>query len=183
MKTVNILIAVDTETLAGMLEDGELLPGSIDRPTGLGAWGGSDVFLSMVAQHSFATNNQGESELTVTCKSGDEIQWVIMGFDANSDYTVYLFDGHFNVSQGSGTASDYISKLSYNKLKVPNYFPPQDDPKGALTKCDNTIYATDAKLLSYGVTLQYTLSFALVDNSTGKAIGYFSWDPFIKIQG
>jgi nematocidal protein AidA len=182
MSTIDILIAVDTDKLASQVSDGKLSPGTINSPTSLGAWGTSDVFISMLAQHSYATNNQGGSELTVTCKSGDEIQWIIMGFDGNADYTVYLYNGVFNVQNSQQPASNYISSMNYNRITVPNYFP-TNNPSGPVSEIDNTIYATEAKLLKYGVTLQYTLSFALIDNSTGTAVGYFSWDPFITIQG
>lgn len=59
MALINILVAVNASELASRLADGSMKPGSVSSPTNLGAWGGSDVFVSMIAQNSYVASDQG----------------------------------------------------------------------------------------------------------------------------
>lgn len=176
METVNILIAVDGDSLNTSVKNGTLPEGSKAQPTSLGAWQQSDVFISMVAQNSFATNDQGKSELTINAESGSLIQWTITTFDNNADYTAYLYNGNFNPSNA-------ISGLEFDAITADNYLPGEGNPTGPVTMATNSLYTTSARLLKPNTQIQYTMSFALIDNATGNPVGYFSWDPFIQVQG
>jgi hypothetical protein len=176
MKTIDILIAVDGAKLAQKIEDGKVSPGTQAAPTNLGAWGDSDVYISMISQSSNVTNgSQGHSELQVNANGGDIMQWTITTFGDNADQTAYLYNGSFSPSSA-------IHSLSYTHFKVSNYLPVGEDPKVAPTKYVNSLYNASAKIQEVGVTIQYTLSFTLVDNANGNILGYFYWDPFIKVN-
>lgn len=173
MAQINILIAVDANTLAQRVQDGSLSAGTVSSPTNLGSYGSSNVYISMVTQNNNVTNNsQGQSELTITCDSGDELQWSIVSFDMNTEQTPYLYSGAFNPSTG-------ITPLSYVTSQVVNYFPPSGTPTGTPVEATNTIARAIGVVTSPGQSIQYTLSFVLVNNANGTIIGYFSWDPFI----
>ncbi|MES2381890.1 MAG: AidA/PixA family protein [Bacteroidota bacterium] len=180
MSQINILIAVDGATLAQRVQDGSLAAGTSGSPTGLGAWSSSDVFISMVTQNSNVTNgsSEGASELSITCNSGDELQWSIVSFDMNTGQTPYLYNGNFNCTNPAGAAAG-ITPLTYLTTEVVNYFPPTANPTGTPAEATNTFARAIGTVTTPGQTLQYTLSFVLVNNSNGNIIGYFSWDPFI----
>ncbi|MES2654925.1 MAG: AidA/PixA family protein [Bacteroidota bacterium] len=179
MSQINILIAVDGATLAQRVQDGSLAAGTSGSPTGLGAWSQSDVFISMVTQNSNVTNgsSEGSSELSITCDAGDELQWSIISFDMNTEQTPYLYNGSFTLTAGNPPIG--ITPLTYLTTEVVNYFPPTANPTGPLTAATNTLARAIGTVTTPGQTLQYTLSFVLVNNSNGSIIGYFSWDPFI----
>lgn len=176
MQTVNVLIAVDSDKLANQVGDGKLSAGTMQNPTALGSWQQSDVFISMIAQNSFATNDKGGSELTIKANSGAVVQWSITTFDSNINHTTYLYDGNFNPSTA-------INDIDYDGMNVINYYPSENNPTGPLNKVNNYQFLTSGRLLTPGASIQYTLSFALIDNATGNPIGYFSWDPFIQVNG
>ncbi len=175
MATIDILISVDGAKLAQQISDGSLNPGTQSAPTSLGAYGSSDVYISMVSQDSFASNNQGQSELTVTANGGDSVRWAMTTFGNNQDYTVYLYADHFNPSSA-------ISALSYANLQNTTYLPASGAPTGGTSKFHNQLYVAQGMIQQTSVKIQYTLSFAIIDNANGNTLGYFTWDPFIQVN-
>ncbi len=185
MAQINILIAVDAPTLAQQIQDGSLPSGAVNAPHNLGSYTSSNVYISMVTQNNNVDNNtQGLSELTIRCDSGDELQWSMVSFDMNTGYTPYLYNGTFVsvVSLEKPTPTNTppgIAPLTYVTAEVVNYFPLTAEPTDAPVEATNTIARAVSFVTEPGQTIQYTLSFALVDNANGEIIGYFSWDPFI----
>jgi hypothetical protein len=156
--------------------DKSMPAGTPSSPTNLGAWSDSNVFITMITQSSSVGNNsQGQSELTVKARSQDIIRWTIQTFDGNSDYTAYLYNGRFNPAGN-------ISALNYSNAHVSSYLPPGSSPTAPPALFHNNSYSAWAMVLEPGQTIQYYLSFVLVDNSTGQILGYFYWDPFIAVS-
>ncbi len=175
MALIDILVAVNGENLAARLADGSLQPGSENGPTNLGAWGGSDRFISMITQDSFVANDQGKSELNVKAVSGDSLRWSMQTFDGNTRYTAYLYKGNFNPSVS-------ITEPTYFNMHTSLYLPATSDPASAQPQLyHNNNYLAQGTVIEPQNQIQYTLSFKLVDNSTGNVIGYFTWDPFISV--
>lgn len=179
MSTINILIAVDGEKLSQKATNNP----SPNSPISLGSYNSSDVYISMVTQNNNVDNNtQGDSELQVSALSGDTMSWAITTFNNNVDYSVYLYDGTFNVvNDPDPSQGQAISDLSYSRSQQYVYLP-DDTPTDPPAKLINNTYTASARLERVGVQIQYTLSFALVNNHTGDIIGYFIWDPFINVQ-
>lgn len=175
MNTIDILVAVDGAKLAQQVADGSINPGSQSSPTVLGAYADSDVYISMISESSNVTNEQGQSELTVSANSGDTLRWSMTTFGNNADQTAYLYAGNFN-------PSDAISELSYVRFEENLYLPPSGDPTGTPVKLLNNVLVASGIIQRVSVQIQYTLSFTLVDNATGSIIGYFTWDPFIQVN-
>ncbi|MEO3403293.1 AidA/PixA family protein [Mucilaginibacter sp. CAU 1740] len=177
MATINVLIAVDGASLASQVADGSLSAGSAGSPTNLGSYTTSDVYISMIAPNSYVTNGtQGDSELQISANGGDTVEWAITTFDNNFDQTPYLYGSSFNPSSAINTPLSYASGQAYSYLATGN--PPASTP----TKFINQVSTVSGTILQIGVTIQYTLSFTLVNNSNGQIIGYFLWDPFIKVN-
>ncbi|WP_075343471.1 AidA/PixA family protein [Tenacibaculum agarivorans] len=177
MATINVLIAVDGAKLAEQVSDGSIQPGSADSPTNLGSYGTSDVYISMIAPNSSVSNGtQGDSELQITANGGDSVEWAITTFDNNFDQTPFLYSGAFNPSDSINTPLSYASGEAYAYLGTGN--PASTSP----TKFTNQVNTVTGTILKIGLKIQYTLSFVLVDNSTGNTIGYFMWDPFINVN-
>ena len=129
----------------------------------------------MVAQHSVAVNEQGQSELRIKANSGDIVNWFMSTFGNNTGYTASLYAGTFNPSNGIQVFGNTTSEAN-------NYlFDSEGNDSLNISKYINTYDSFEAKLTKVNQTIQYTLSFVLVDNNTGDTIGYFTWDPFINV--
>ena len=177
MSTINVLIAVDGAKLAQQVADGSISPGSSGSPTNLGSYGTSNVYISMIAPNSVVSNGtQGESELQISANGGDSVQWAITSFDNNFDQTPFLYSAAFNPASAINTPLSYASGEAYAYLGTGN--PASTTP----SKFVNQVSTVTGTILKIGLTIQYTLSFVLVDNATGKTIGYFMWDPFINVN-
>jgi len=177
MATINVLIAVDGATLAQQVKDGSISPGSAGSPTNLGSYGSSNVYIAMIAPNSSISNGtQGQSELQISANGGDTVEWAITTFDNNFDQTVYLYGSSFNPAGAINTPLSYACGQAYAYLATGN--PPASTP----TKFINQVSTVSGTILKIGVTIQYTLSFTLVNNSNGSIIGYFLWDPFIVVN-
>ncbi|MHA7102288.1 AidA/PixA family protein [Roseivirga pacifica] len=176
MGQVNVLIAVDGQKLAQQVQDGSLSAGSESAPTSLGSYGDSDVFISMIAQHGIATNEQGKSELSINVASNDEIIWAMTTFGNNTDYTAYLYASQFHPNDITGPL--------FSNSEVEVFLPPSSTPTATPQGFTNTLYTVTGIVNKVNVNMQYTLSFILADNkNNGAVIGYFTWDPFINVNG
>ncbi len=173
-ETIDILVSVNGTKLAQQVADGSIKPGTQAAPTSLGAWQQSDVYISMTCQNSHVANDGGKSELTVKAVANQPVRWTMQTFDGNSTHTAYIYGGAFN-------PADAITNLSYSNNQTSTYFPPEQDPLANPVEQNNTEWITSATIRKKGVTIQYTMNFALVDGETGKTIGYFMWDPFIQV--
>ncbi len=177
MSTINVLIAVDGAKLAQQVADKSIKPGTADAPTNLGAYGSSDVYISMIAPNSSVSNGtQGESELQISANGGDSIEWAITTFDNNFDQTPFLYTGTFSPAHAINTPLSFSCGEAYAYLGSGN--PASTSP----TKFINQVSTVTGTIEKVGLKIQYTLSFVLVDNSTGNTIGYFTWDPFINVN-
>jgi hypothetical protein len=96
-------------------------------------------------------------------------------FDGNSDYTAYLYAGTFNPVTN-------ISSLIYLPVTTSSYLPTSSNPLAAPSLVHSSVYFAQGTVLTPGTTIQYFLSFTLVNNSNGAIVGYFSWDPFINVS-
>lgn len=175
MSLINILVAVDSDALAQQIRDGSINSGSFDKPTSLSSYSASDVYIAMIAQNNVAVNEQGKSELTIKAQSGDTIRWNMTTFGSNTDNTASLYAGKFSPSGA-------ISPLTSLTPAINNYFPSDTDPETApLVHFVNHYHVVQGTIMEVNVKIQYTLEFVLVDNSNGKILGYFTWDPFIEV--
>lgn len=175
MSLINILINVDGSKLAQQVGDGSISAGSQSSPTNLGSYTSSNVYIAMVAQNSVASNNQGQSELTVTANSGDSLRWSMQTFDGNADYTAFLYQGTFNPNQS-------ITPLNYFNMHTSTYLPAGTQPTTGAILFHNNTYVAMGTVIEPGKQIQYTLAFELINNSTGQTIGFFTWDPFISVS-
>lgn len=179
MGQVNIAVTLDSDALVASVQNGALGTGSLDSPQSIGANATSDAYIYMIAQNSVVVNNQAGSELTVQVSSGDQIRWNMTTFDNNSKYTAFIYKSQFNLT--SGTPPIGLSDVQYANQQIGVRLPEGSDPTGPLGQYVNHIYPASTSVNAIDQTIQYTLSFQLVDNETGVVFGYFVWDPFINI--
>nr|WP_321357875.1 AidA/PixA family protein [uncultured Draconibacterium sp.] len=176
MAQINILIAVDGISLANKVKDGSLKSGTVDSPTRLGGWGSSDTYISMIAKSGVAIAQQGQSELSIKAMAGDIIRWTMTTFDGNCSYTAFIYGGDFS-------PTGYLSSpLTFFNMSTNLHLPSSSDPKsGPIQNYHNHTWVTQSNIINCGAQVCYHFYFKLVDDSTGKVIGYFMWDPFINI--
>lgn len=176
MATINIQIAVDAATLAEQVQDGSISAGSVNSPTYLGSYTSSDVYICMITQSGNVNNNtQGESELSVSANGGDTLEWAMTTFDNNDDYTAFLYAGNF-------TPASAMTALTYIAPQTTIYLPPSGNPTGTLTAYTNQTSFAQATVIQTNLSVQYNLSFIVVNNKNGTVVGYFYWDPFIAVS-
>jgi hypothetical protein len=177
MAEMSIQILVDAQLLADMVAADPSKAGSQDNPQSLGAWSSSDKYIYMIAKNSYVVSDQAQSELRIQVTSGTNINWYMGTFDNNTSYTPILYKGVFNPSDG-------ITPIQYVSMQTIQYLPPGTDPLATLQGYTSQVFNADARITKIGQTIQYTFSFKLVDNNKGgRVVGYFSWDPFINVQG
>lgn len=176
MSNIDIVTVVDASTLISLVNDGTLQPGTLEAPTNLGSYAGSDRFIFMIADGSYVVNDsQTHSELTVSANVGDNIRWTIT--NPSADFTMDCLLYGFK-SAAIGTA---ISNPACQTSPVISYYNSLTGP---------TVPAAAAYMYSVWVAsvlsntqpvVQYTWNFQVLDASTGVPLGYFTWDPFIQI--
>lgn len=175
MSTINVLIAVDGIQLSSQVDDQKLSPGTQASPTNLGAYSTSDVFIAMIAPNSVSSNGQGTSELIINANSNDTVTWSITTFDNGADFSAYLYDSYFNPSAA-------MNPGVFDSSQTNTYLGQGNPPVNAPQKFVNQVNSFSAVVAEVGQYVQYTLSFVLVNNSNGAIVGYFYWDPFIKVS-
>lgn len=178
-KVINVAILVDAANLIDHMKNNKLSPGSIDHPTSLGAYTDSDKFIYMVAKNAVVSNDQARSELTINAGSGDTIKWNMMTFGQNATYSAFVYSSKFNLLSGSGHVG--IQRVGYENQVIGVRIPEGEDPKAKPGRFKNTIYTTSGDVTNIDQEIQYSMSFKLVDESSGDVLGYFSWDPFVML--
>lgn len=164
MAIIYVLIAVDTATLAQQVKDGSIKAGSQSRPTSLGSYDNTNVYITIITPVGNVSNNsQKQSDLTVNCTNSDLIQWAITSFSNNFDHSVSLY----KVGRVNGFPA---IKASYQSSQTNNYLPAPGEGAsiGNITEYINQVASVQTKVIK-----RYALSFQLIDNSSGKTIGYF----------
>jgi hypothetical protein len=172
---VDILTTIDSLTLAQMVLDGTLEPGTADQPTILGSYADSGIYITLTAKGASNDNYlAGNNELTVKAAKGSWLHFSLTTFDNSIGYTAYLYEGSFSPFQA-------ISPLRYLSRETVNYFPPTGDPTAPPLRCSNHTSFCLAGVTGSNQIVQCMLSFALVDNANGSILGYFCWDSFLRI--
>lgn len=182
MAQIFVAITVDAITLATSKTGG-----SWNSPISLGSYSSSDVYVEMMAQGSAVVNDQGGSELTISANVGDEIVFTISSPGAGQNYYPVLYNtvlSNANVrSLGPNTAvwNNYCLESGGSGNQpvfantVPTGYPDAGNPNTFI--CAQWLFQVNGA----GST-QYNMSFAVLDTQTGKAIGYYIWDPFINVN-
>jgi hypothetical protein len=177
MATINVLIAVDAVNLAEKVADGSISSGSITAPTFLSTHPVSDTYLTMIASNGLQDNFTNEQScLQITANGGDTVEWAITTLDYNASKTAYVYAGNFNPPNSINTP------LSFDSGATITYLPSGNPANTVPEKFINQVNTTSGTILVVSQTIQYTLSFTLVDNLNGKIIGHFFFDAFIVVN-
>ena len=183
MSQINIAVVIDTATLA------QTKPGGTwNEPTYIGSYAESNVCVFMIAQSQYVVNNQAKSELTISAKIGDLINFTVTSPDAGIDFCPIFYNAQLNnknvmdvgsilinwdkylLSSGGKGAEPIFSDL------IPDGQPGAGNPNNCITSTWQMIVTS----VGSGTT-QYDMWFAIIDTNTGSVIGYYVWDPFIDI--
>ncbi len=173
--TIDVLCITDAATLAANVASGAISPGSAKNPTRLVSFAKTDVFVSMLTQGSYITNDRDRSELTITCDVGDNIRWTIANLGEGVNYSCMLY--HFS-SPAIGTS---VSPPICLPLSVNLYINDANPNTSTPTPIAYTSSAWQTTALAASSRVQYSWAFQLI-NQSGKVLGYFKWDPFIIIN-
>ncbi len=173
--TIDILCVIDAVTLAANVASGAIPKGSQASPTSLGSYSQSDVYVSMLTEGSYVTNDRDGSELTITCDVGDNIRWTVTNPGAGVNYSCMLYQ-FSSASIGTSVSQPICLPLSVN-LYINSASPNTSTP----TPIAYTSSAWQTTALAASSSVQYSWAFQLI-NQSGTVLGYFSWDPFIIIN-
>lgn len=160
--TVDILIVLDGETLV------EKYPrGTAANPTVIPA-----PLIFLIANSQFVSFGQASKELKIAIKTLDEIRWRSTTLSMESVYCSLLYK--FELKSGDLIISPPMPLLA--DVKVP--LPDMNDPLHPKTQ-EIKSYFWDSTALRPG-EMTYTFYFMILDRSS-NILGYYYWDPFIKI--
>ena len=166
---INILTVIDVETILAK----NVTPGTAENPTSLGAWTSSDAYVYMITAKGFIdTDSKGRagSELTIDAEVNDVIRWELTcpGSGLNHDAIIA------NVKIGSENVPNAITKP---EGKVVNRHVYVEAGSPGYQVIQQTDFVATILKEAY---IQYTITFQIMDNK-GKSLGFYFWDPFIKV--
>jgi hypothetical protein len=160
---INILIAVDCETLAQ-----QSLSTDSDHPTSI-----AENLVYAIVRQSNALSGQGGANLDVSARTGDIIRWRETSLSLNTEYQPIAY--RFHVSQGAELLKDLGPETVEVTTPLPN-------PEDLLHPGTQTIksYFWEAEVRNSG-RATYQFSFMIVDRDSNVK-GYCTWDPYITIK-
>ena len=160
---VDILIVIDADTLV------ENYPtGTKTNPTVVPA-----PLIYLIANSKFVDFGQASKELKIAVNSLDEIRWRSTTTSMNSNYFSLLYD--FKLVNGNPIISTPIPLLAEVKTPLPNI---QNPLQPKIQTVESYFWSSTA--LSKG-EITYTFYFMILDRHNNP-LGYYYWDPFIKIS-
>lgn len=160
---IDVLIVIDAETLVASYPPGAPgNPTSVDQP-----------LIYLMVRQDDAVFGEGTKELKITAETEDVIRWRETTTSLDGAYTGMLYK--FFALRGADLISPPVPLLAKVRTPLPN---PADPLHPGSQELEN--YFWETTVLAAGETT-YAFQFAVMDRA-GRALGYFSWDPFIKIS-
>jgi hypothetical protein len=171
-KTINILIAIDTDSVKAQFPNGSKDP---NNPTGI-----SHNLGYMVATGTKVNSGQGTGDLSITALVGDTVRSFATSGSDNFEDAVLLY-GMPRFS-GDQVFSDFLYQNFTKSTVIPNS---ATQPLPAKI-VDEDFWFYQASVIKKG-TENYGVRFGLYtrDLTTGLPVlyGYYWWDPQITVAG
>ncbi|HEX3530826.1 MAG TPA: hypothetical protein VH988_27495 [Thermoanaerobaculia bacterium] len=177
----DILVIVDTATLATLVADGTLQPGTVNNPQPLNEQAQSSVLVTLMAQGSFVSNTS-EGVLVVGANSQSQLRWAISGLDSNAAFTPYFCRGLFVYHPATFGLPQFSRLVIDNGVPTVMYIPSSTDPQAKPKKVTNTTQQSKGPTIGAGDRLWAFLEINVIDNSTGGEIGYFGWAQSLSVE-
>ncbi|MDY0780297.1 AidA/PixA family protein [Tenacibaculum sp. IB213877] len=171
--TINILSVIDVETiLSNNLKGGD----SPQSATSLGSNGVSDTYVYMITAQGFVDSNdlknrgRASSELTIDARVGDTIQWELTCPGSGLQFNAIIAGVHpgYQSNPGSLSAPQAILTTRHIYTQAGQY------GYQVVQQMDYVSHVQSAGTTQYDVVFQ-------VMNQDGTSLGYFKWDPFVKV--
>lgn len=174
MATTDIQITVDAAAIAQQVQNSKLPPGTPAKPTHIGSYSESMIYIAAASQNGNNTgNNQQQPKLSLQALKGDTVHWTINAFE-NADNTVYLYNGLFR-------PGNIITSSTFQSVPATNYLPPSGEPETAPAAYKNQCTFARSTVIKAAAQVEYTCCFMVVNNTDGSIVGYFSWSALIHI--
>jgi hypothetical protein len=180
--TVDIMVVIDAESL---INDSNYKNPSqnYNKPTPVTG------YIFMIAPKKSAIENEGNSELTIQANVNDNIYWRVTSLSRGNVEQVMLYN--LVVNQPANPYIDRIgAELTNPNVPIPDPTNPSDPTKMHVAQIQDYYWVAHCKRNTldsvspydggYPGYLCYTFRFAVYTRDN-KLVGYFSWDPFIKI--
>jgi hypothetical protein len=177
----DILVLVDTATLAALVADRTLRPGTMDNPQSLNEQAQSSVLVTLMAQGSFVSDTS-ESVLVVGANSPSRLRWAVSGLDSNVAFTPYFCRGLFVYYPATFVLPRCSRLVIDNGVPTVMYIPSSAGPEAAPEKVTNTTQQSNGPIVEAGDRLWAFLEINVIDNSTGGGIGYFEWAQSLSVE-
>jgi len=159
---VDILMIMDAETLVQQYPKG-----TADNPTVV-----PEPLIYLVTDSQYVDFGQASKELKINIKTLDEIRWRSTSLSMNSSYYSLLYK--FELKNGNPIISTPVPLLA--KVQVP--LPDMSNPTVPKTQEVENYFWSSTSLSEGEIT--YTFYFMILDRDNNP-LGYYYWDPFIKI--
>lgn len=159
---IDILMIIDAETLVKKYPKG-----TATNPTVVPA-----ELIYLIANAGFVDFGQATKELKIAARTMDEIRWRSATLSLESVYYSLLYK--FELVQGDPIISTPVPLLATVKVPLPD----MRDPLHPKTQEIKNYFFSSTALNSGEIT--YTFYFMILDRDN-TTLGYYYWDPFIKI--
>lgn len=160
---IDLLIAIDAETLVASYPAGTAAsPTSVEQP-----------LIFMMVRQANAVFGEASKELKIRAQTEDQVRWRETTTTLNSSYFALMYK--FFALRGTDLLSAPEPLVATVKVPLP-------DPANPLQPRTQEIksYFWSSTILQPGETT-YAFQFAVLDRHN-TALGYYLWDPFIKIS-
>ncbi len=174
MSTHSIIVLIDAWLISSLADDGELDRGSFDAPFPLEAVGLTEAAIYMAERRHEVEAGEGTAHMVFDALPGDNIRWSASTFGSQEDHSVHLIRGRL-------VPSDSVGELLIESARGTSYLPPEGSYAPAEAPLDQSIPGPHAMtwaettVLQSGRWVEFELAFKLIDNTNGRASGYYSW--------
>ncbi|MBI9050755.1 MAG: inclusion body family protein [Anaerolineaceae bacterium] len=159
---IDILMVMDADTLVE-----KHAGGSVSNPIVI-----PEPLIYLICNSAYVDFGQASKELKIAVKSLDEIRWRSTSISLGSAYFSLLYA--FKLVKGDNIISAPVALEAEVKEPLPD---PANPTKPKTQTVQNYFWSSTA--LSQGEAT-YTFYFMILDRE-GNPLGYYYWDPFIKI--
>ena len=174
MKNINVLIVIQGEEILNLIEDKVLQPGTFGAPVDIKDLAEGSVF-AISEGNSDINVASNDAKIGICAEVGD-----VITFSIDTQSKGQMATPFFYKPKQKGPTPDL--ELFIFELQNEVYLPPSEDPLAEPSKYLNNYSRARGFVTRTNDILANTLMFGVMDNSSGKAVGYFRWDLSLEVQ-
>lgn len=174
MKKIDVLIVVQGEEIMNLINDKVLKPGTFNDPVNVKYLSEGSLYAISEGTSTISVASN-DSIVSIDAEQGDVIKFSIDTQSKAQEATPFFYKPTIKMPR---TDIDLFIFEAHDDV----YLPPSEDPTVQPNKYKNTYSKAQGFVVRTNDVLVNTFTFGIVDNSSGKVLGYFKWDLALEIQ-